>query len=291
MTETNSDDLYAAVPEEQRERLQKFRDNHPLQRVTIEGFDWEYIDSGQGEETVLLLVGGLRVADAAFRSIPMLEDRYRVITPSFPPIRSMAQIADGLAGVLAATQVERAHVLAGSFGGMVAQCFVRRHPDRLNSLMLSTTGVLDSESAQRYRQQMDALSPLPEAVVREGAKEQFFTIIAPPEHEADFWRAYLDELFSYRLGKDDLLSTLQCVIDYTENYFFSLNDLVDWPGKMLILESDDDKTFDETIRAALRVLYPQARVHTFHGAGHSPGTTQRDEYFRVVKTFLSGQDC
>jgi pimeloyl-ACP methyl ester carboxylesterase len=44
---------------------------------------------------------------------------------------------------------------------------------------------------------------------------------------------------------------------------------------------------DPRSRAALRATYPQARVHTFHGAGHTPFLSQPEEAFAVVRLFLA----
>lgn len=287
MTQRTFDDLYAHVPADQRAALADFRAQHPPRRVTVNGTGWEYIDSGQGDQTVLLLVGGLRVADAAHRNIPMLDDTFRVITPTYPALNTMADLCDGLAGVLDAAGVARAHVLAGSFGGMLAQVFVRRHGARVDRLVLSTTAVLDDDSAARYRAALDFITPLPPEQVAEMAKAMMFDTMAPPPHEHDFYRAFLDELYSVRVDKAAVLSTYHCLLDFAENISLRAADLDGWPGEILVLESDDDATFDEKTRAAVRALYPRARTHTFHNAGHSPSSTQRDLYYQVVKTFLS----
>ncbi len=288
MAADSFDAFYASAPAEQRERLRRFRAAHPPRQIDVDGVRWEYLACGQGEQTVLLLVGGLRVADAAFRSISMLEDEFRVITPSYPPVRTMAQLGDGLARILEIEGVTRARVLAGSFGGMVAQCFVRQHPERVDGLILSTTGALDAESAALYRQQAEMLAALPAEMALAGAKDRFLAMVAPPDDERAFWQAYIDELFTHRLDKDDLLSTLACILDFADNYRLAPADLSGWNGRILILESDDDQTIGEPARQALHSLYPQARVHTFYGAGHSPGTTQREAYFAQVKAFLRG---
>ena len=55
---------------------------------------------------------------------------------------TLDDMADDAAGLLDALGVERAHVVGGSLGGMVAQLLVIRHPDRVLSLasLMSTTG-------------------------------------------------------------------------------------------------------------------------------------------------------
>jgi pimeloyl-ACP methyl ester carboxylesterase len=278
--------IYSQVMDRQGAELQRFRQDHPPKRVVVAQTDWEYLDSGKSDEVILLLVGGLRMADAAYRNIPMLDDAFRVITPSYPALNTMSELADGLAVILDREGISAAHVLAGSFGGMLAQVFIRRHPDKVSKLILSTTAVLDDDSAARYRQLMALLEPMDQATVTQVAQEQMFNIIAPPESDHAFYRAYLNELYTYRVDKQALLSTYRSLLDFADNWKLSPDDLAAWQGDMLILESDDDATFDESMRSRVRRLYPFAQTHIFHGAGHSPGTTQRDKYFEVVKTFL-----
>jgi pimeloyl-ACP methyl ester carboxylesterase len=97
----------------------------------------------------------------------------------------------------------------------------------------------------------------------------------------------VDELFSQRLTKNDQLSTVLCLLDFVERGDLSPDDRAGWEGRILLIEADDDATFDAQARERLRGLYPMAAVHTFHGAGHSPGTTKRDEYFMLVREFFS----
>jgi pimeloyl-ACP methyl ester carboxylesterase len=278
--------FYANAPPEQVTSLNQFRETHPLRRTTVNGTEWEYIASGQGESTILWLVGGLRVADAAYRSIPLMEGTFRIIAPTYPALSTMADLSDGLAGLLDAEGVEKVHLLAGSFGGMVAQVFARRHPQRVDKLILSTTTALKAEDADKYRAQVVMLTAAASEVVAEGSRGTFLSMIAPPESERAFWAAYVDELFSVRLSKADLLSTLNCMIDFAENYRLLPDDLADWRERILIIEAEDDVTFDATARGQLKALYPAAQVHTFRGGGHSPATTRREEYFGLVKRFL-----
>ncbi len=53
----------------------------------------------------------------------------------------MAALLEGIAAILEAEGVQKVHVVGPSFGGWVAQCFVRRFPEKVATLILSDTGL------------------------------------------------------------------------------------------------------------------------------------------------------
>jgi pimeloyl-ACP methyl ester carboxylesterase len=273
----NFDELYKDVPDVQKNALKAFREQNPPKQLN----GWSYLSAGQGTETILWLVGGLKKADAAFQTIPLMADTFRIIAPNYPALSSMDALADGLATILEAETIESAYVLSGSFGGMLGQVFLRTYPAKVKKLVLSTTTAPDSAHIERYQQLYGIASAAPEEMLRELAPSQMFGTIAPPAHEADFYRAYLKELYTQRLNKADILSTYEAIIDYMKHDFSV------WEGdNLLILKSDNDATFGEAEQEKLIALYPNAATHTFTGAGHSPSSTQREAYFAKVREFF-----
>jgi len=283
------DQIYTEVPAHQREALANFRQNHPPRTITHNGVTWDYLVAGdKSHPPLLLLVGGLRVADAAYENIPMLSNEFYVIAPTYPSVTTMSDLVDGFTAILGAEGLSKAHVIGGSFGGMLAQVFVRKHPSWVNKLIISTTTLPNMDYAQRYLSALEMMLPLPDDEAMAGAKAWMVETIAPNDEHALITRAFIDELYSQRLNKADLMSTQQCLMDFHTNYHFSADDLDSWTGHIYVLESDNDATFDEVVREKVRELYPNAVHYVFHGAGHSPATTQRDLYFQVVKGFLHG---
>ena len=64
--------------------LDRFRAVCPTKNRVIDGHEWAYIQRGSGAQTVLILPGGLAVAETAFRYIQCLEARYRLLAPTYP---------------------------------------------------------------------------------------------------------------------------------------------------------------------------------------------------------------
>jgi len=281
------DEIYANVPDEQKNALRNFREQHPQKTLHVSGTDWTYHTAGSGDTTVLWLVGGLKKADAAYKSIPLLQDDFKIIAPDYPALSTMTDLADGLAAILASENVEKAVVLAGSFGGMLAQVFLRKYPSKVSKIVLSTTTAPDKNHVERYIQLLEMAKLALDGLLKETAQSQMFGTIAPPDSEADFYRAYLKELYEQRLSKADIVSIYEAIIDYMKQDF-TPDDLTEWEGEMLIINSDNDATFGESVQNSLVGLYPGARVHTFEGAGHSPGSTRRDEFFALVREFFGG---
>ena len=106
-----------------------------------------------------------------------------------------------------------------------------------------------------------------------------------PARAPTFWNGYFDELFASKLTKADLVSNFRVQHDYYRRFHFVPQDLENWPGRILIAESDTD-VLGPRLRRALRQAYPNAEVRTFHNGGHGTMFLRFDEYLAMVRQFL-----
>ena len=285
MRTTLPETYYKHVPVESRERLRAFRAEHPREQITLSGIVWSYLLGGQRSETLLILPGGERIGDVAFPLFQHFEQEYRCLYPSYPPLATMEALIDGLAALLDRLSIERVILFAASFGGDVGQCFVRKYPDRVSKLILLNTGIPDERLGRATKRGKPLVTLLPAGVLRALVSAALGKALAVPPEEKVFWRALLRELVA-QLTRADLVSSFDDSIDYRLNSHFSPADLATWPGKVLILQSDDDPATKPAMRQALSNLYPQAQAHTFHQAGHTPFLSQPDEFYPLVSAFL-----
>src|ERR671912_107585 len=216
MEAAGSDEIHRGIAAERWEELREFRATHPPKHTRVGRVGWDYIASGEGEEALLLLLGGAMVGEAGFTRIPAFEDRYRVIAPDYPEVSTASELLDGLAGVLDAEGVRAAHVLGPSYGGLVAQCFVRRHPERVRSLILTNTGVPPRRVLWPAKMFLTLLPLVPLGwlqALRERTLARAFSGVpsVPPEDQV-FWRDYQHGLIS-RLTKGDLQDMYRLGID------------------------------------------------------------------------------
>ncbi len=289
------EEIYAQVPPEQVTRLKDFRRTHPYKQLTIGDpkgeTKWEYISCGQGNDTLLLLPGALSVGESVFPFIEAFENEYRIIAPSYALALTMSGLCGGIAQILEREGLNQAHVFGGSYGGLVAQYFAREYPDKTRSLVLSHTFVLTPKLAKPLWIAGKLFPALPRKlfapILRLRLNKMLVSTLRAANHpETEFWRAYLDEAIASDLLKEVFIHQNDCLLEMARQLPFTPDDLKGWPGKVLIIESDDDPAIPARDRALLRSTYPNAQVHAFRDAGHASWILKREEVFSIIRSFL-----
>lgn len=289
---TTFKEIYAGVPAEQVERLKEFRRTHPLKRVASGGTHWEYIACGRGDQVLLLLPGALAIAESTFPMITAFQDEYRIIAPSYALAQTMTGLCEGIANILAAEEVNQTHVIGGSYGGLVAQSFVRLFPQKTCSLILSHTFLITPKLELPLTIAGRLLPALPQGLfvplLKLRLNKLLLSTLRRRKHpEYEFWKAYLNEAVAAGRFREVAVHQQKCLLDIARQPQFTADDLKAWPGKILIIDSDDDPAIPAKDRALLRKTYPQAEVKTFSDAGHASSILKRDEAFSTIKSFLN----
>lgn len=258
--------------------LAEFRATHAARRLAHRGNDWRYYAAGQGGEAVLLLGGALGLAEFAFQQIRLLEPHFRVLAPDYPPVASLADLTSGLLSLLDTEHIRAAHVVGGSFGGLLAQVLVRRAPERVASLVLSHTGAPDG----RRRRAASVVALLPAPLLRAALRARLGRTLAAAD---PFWRRYFERAIG-GLSRADILSRVRLQAEFAAEAGYCPEDLTGWSGRVLVLEADDDPLFPPAARQRLRALYPSAQVHQFLGTGHAAALLRPEEYTSVLTRFF-----
>ncbi len=288
---TEFDEIYRNVPAEQVARLKEFRLTHPYKQLVAGDTKWEYIACGRGEQSLLLLPGALSVGESTFTLITAFENEYRIIAPSYPLSLTMTGLCRGIAHILEAESLDQAHVLGGSYGGLVAQYFVRQYPAKVRSLTLSHTFVLTSKYAKPLWLAGKVFPAFPRRlfvpILKLRLDRMLLSTLRAANHpEAEFWRAYLNEAIASDRMKEVFIHQNKCLLDLAHQPQFKSDDLDGWQGKVLIIESEDDPAIPARDRALLRSTYPKAQVHTFRDAGHASSILKREEVVSITGSFL-----
>lgn len=271
--------LFADVEPSVAQSLQSFRGTHPLQHLRVGGGTWEYIATGEGPETIVFLHGMTGAYDIWWQQINTLEEQYRIIAVTYPPVRSLAALDQGLLAILEEEGVGEFNVVGTSLGGYFAQYLIAQHPERVRRAVLSNTFPPNDLIAEKNRTLGSLLPLFPEWLVLSVFRGNFQRTIYPTSGYDELTLAFLNEIGYGRMSKAQLLGRYYCVIEKF--------DAPEPTIPILIIESDNDPLVEPALREQLKATYPAAAVHTFTGVGHFPYLNRASEYTRLLTEFFS----
>lgn len=273
------DELYIKVDPAIVTSLRSFRQANPPKRLQVDGATWEYIATGEGQETILFLHGMTGAYDIWWQQIDALKDQYRIISVTYPPVRSLEELETGILAVLRKEGVKGFNVVGTSLGGYLVQYLIAQHPDSVQRAVLSNTFPPNDLIAEKNRTLGTILPYLPEWLVLSVFRGNFQKTIYPTSGNDELTLAFLNEISYGRISKVQLVGRYYCVIEK----FTAPTPKI----PVMIIESDNDPLVELTLREQLKATYPDATVYTFSGAGHFPYLSRAREYTRLLVDFLS----
>lgn len=257
----------------------------------VNGIDLHYIEAGGGDPLLLIMgFGGDHLA-WAFQT-PVFAQQYRVIAfdnrgagqsavPDVPYTTRM--MADDAVGLLDHLEIERAHVLGVSMGGMIAQELALNHPRRVRSLQLHCT----LARPDRY---MHAVIENWRVVRSNVTPEEWMRIVA----------LWLFSPVTYAERPEFVEIVIQTGIanphPFTLTGFVRQGDAVrthdtlDRLGKLgapvLVSVGDDDILVPARFSRTLAAAIPGATLQTLDGAGHCHFWERPDAFNAMCLQFL-----
>lgn len=262
-------------------------------RVPVGDIEMYYQIHGQGEPLLMIMGLAGHCLDWGTKLPKKLAERYQVILfdnrgagRSDQPagVLTIKQMARDAAGLLDALGIDRAHVLGGSMGGMIALQFVLDYPDRVNKLVLGATAaggerrIFPPPEIERYftpRPDLSAHDYLlwtSEACYpREFIKDHPDVIEQKISANLAFpgtLESYLSQLQAFRTF--DVDSRLDEICVETLVMTGSLDALIPPENSYLIAEK-----------------IPNAKIRVIEGAGHIFWISHPEETARIVMAFLN----
>jgi pimeloyl-ACP methyl ester carboxylesterase len=190
---------------------------------------------------------------------------------------TMEAYADAIAALLDARGLTRVIVAGGSMGGVVAQHFALRHPERLARLLLVATGAFtaDPAAALAKADQMEA-GPWSEQAIA-AQVNGFFHHLPPPERIAFYRRI---------VGMADRRAAVAAARSNANSRTFERLGAIAVPT--LIIQGRQDRGRTPEHGAAMRDRIPGARLVILEGSGHTPQLEEPEAFHAVALPFLSG---
>jgi pimeloyl-ACP methyl ester carboxylesterase len=283
--EKSFDELYQNVPKKQRNRLINFRREHDYKTIIFKGKTWDFIDTEKGKKNLLFLTGGTRIGEA-FALLPFLEEKFRVISPTYPILYTIDELVQGINNIVEQLSIEKFNIFGTSLGGMITQEYIRRNLKKIEKVIIANTAPPLPEYGIRGQFFVFLSYILPNFYVKKLTKKSLVRMWEEAkEEDKEFWLAYCEELIQNSLPKRWITAQFKLSNDFGL-YNYKPNDLGELQKNMLIINSEDDETFDMNLQKKLMSLYPKAKVHTLKNAGHTPMVNNREEYLKVIFDFL-----
>jgi maspardin len=274
--------LYAEVDPTAVASLRAFRAAHPVRRLTVEGWAWEYVTLGEGPDTVLFLHGLSGAHDIWWQQLEALAPTHRVLAVTYPAVRTLAELSVGVRAVLDAHGIQTATIVGSSLGGYLAQYLVQHHRDRVERAVFANTFPPNDRLRAAHHHRAVIGRFLPERAVAAAFRDSNTRRILPASRDPALVGAYLSEQAQQPGLKRRLLARYHTVIEP-----FAVADPTPAGLPLLVLESSNDPLIDAELRAELRATYPTAEVHTFADGGHFPYLDQPAAYTAVLRRFLA----
>jgi pimeloyl-ACP methyl ester carboxylesterase len=276
-----------------------------VQTITLHAHDLRYIDSGTGP-AVLFIHGLLGSNHGWLNLVDTLDTDYRVVAPDlFGHGSSAKPMGDYSLGAHAATLrdlldrlgIDRVTLVGHSLGGGIAMQFCYLFPERVERLVLVSSGGLGR-----------SVSPLLRAATVPGA-EWVLPVIASGwvRDKAEVmgrtlgrigWRPGADVTEAWigfsSLGNADsrraFLATIRSVIDpggQTVNAHDHLPMAGDIPT--LIVWGTRDRMIPVWHATIAQQAIPGSQVELFEGAGHFPHLDDPERFARALSTFMAAE--
>lgn len=248
-----------------------------------------YRATGERGRLLVVLPGLVGPADAVASLAIALGPGWRVCAVTYPRVDSSDALVDWLERLRAREGGGRASVYGGSFGGLVAQAWLRTHPEAIGDLVLSGVGPPDLARAAKNTRAMRWMRRLPMPLWRAFLR---LAVRVSTNRAADraYWRLFYGEAID-ALTWPDLESRYRISLGVDEGGTPSADTLARWSGRLLMLEGGRDRVARASVREALRTTYAGARVHTFPTVGHAAALEVPGEWLAVVTGFFREADA
>jgi len=259
-----------------------------MPRVEVNGLGIYYEEHGSGPP--LVLIGGLGADTSLWsKQLPEFSRQFRVVVfdnrgagrtdkPDEP--YSIPMLAADTAGLMHALGIERAHVVAASLGGLVAQELVLTHPEMVDRLVLVCT---TSNGPRSVRPSLWALIPMLLRLRRTGDAaadtRRAFSVFAHPKWlEAN--RDEVETFVAWRVAHPQPRYAF-------ERQRASIRGFHREDRLGTITAPDSDRVVPVANARVLGGLIPHARVVILEDSGHACSFDRRDRFNEVVLDFLA----
>ncbi|MBA3737707.1 MAG: 3-oxoadipate enol-lactonase [Actinobacteria bacterium] len=260
-------------------------------RLDVDGVGISYRLDGDAEGAPLVLLNSagcdLRMWDP---HVAALGERFRLVrtdarghggSDAPPPPYTVGAFGADVIALLDALEIERAHVVGASLGGLVALWIAAHHPGRVERAVFSGTAARIG-TAEAWQERADAVRLGGTEAVSDLVMSRFFSASFRRDHpDVVGWFADVLRVQS-RLGYE-----ATCLALRDANLREEVGAIL---APSLILVGDEDASTPVSDARWLHDAIGGSRLLTLEGAGHLCSVERRETFDEVVPRFLRGEE-
>ncbi|HMA83614.1 MAG TPA: alpha/beta hydrolase [Candidatus Thermoplasmatota archaeon] len=207
-----------------------------------------------------------------------------------------ALMADDIAGLLNQLNIDNAHIIGSSMGGMIAQEFALRHPEMVNKLLLCSTFAKHPEMITYLKQGLNQLGNRKKNDLSDLHADSF---TFGPVYDF-FLKQVFDETY-FKMHESMITNTLQRFIQqdlFVETFLKqlhaifhhdTLNQLSQITADTLVLTGNNDRLVPTNCTKILAEKIPNATLSVIDGATHVFHIEQPELFNHIIHLFLQNK--
>lgn len=266
-----------------------------LPYATIGNIDIYYEIQGPNDAPPLVLIGGwASYRWIWFRQIPAFKEKYRCIVfdnrgagksskPDYP--YTIEMMAADTVGLMESLDIKDAHILGISMGGLIAQQIAIAYPEKVRSLILSSTHFGGTNYIPMDDKTMALLIALPtETISKEQAREMRYRATFSPEFLQEN-RLVLEQIDEWA---EKLPTPLFAQVHQSSatSEFDSEAQLDKITAPTLILHGANDRAVPTENGKLIDELIPNSRLKIIEDASHLVIIEKYEEFNHEVMSFI-----
>ncbi|GEP36805.1 hydrolase [Nocardioides psychrotolerans] len=272
-------------------------------KVVLHGHELSYVDSGSGP--VVLFIHGILGSQRQWAHlVDQMDDDHRVLVPdlfghgeSAKPLGdySLSSHAATMRDLLDHLGIQQVTLVGHSLGGGIAMQFFYLFPERVERLVLVSSGglgrevnlILRAATLPGAEQVLSVVASVPVTsrlrAVGRGAEKVGWR---PGADVGAIWRGFSS--LSDRESRRAFLATTRAVIDFGGQSISAHDHLGDaLPIPVLIVWGTKDRMIPASHALSAQQSVPECQVELFEGAGHFPHLDDPDRFARVLRDFIA----
>lgn len=261
----------------------------------VEDIEIYYEVHGSPEAPPLVLIGGwASYRWIWFRQVPTFEEKYRVVVfdnrgagksskPDYP--YTIEMMAADTVGLMDTLEINDAHILGISMGGLIAQQIAISYPERVRSLILSSTHFGGSNQILMDDRTMALLIALPtETISKEQAREMRYRATFSPQFIEEN-RSVLNQIDEWA---EKLPTPLYAQVHQSSatGEFDSEAELNRITAPTLILHGANDRAVPTKNGELLAERIPNSKLVIINDAAHFVIIEKYEEFNNEVMNFI-----